>query len=72
MKPLTLSVIATTGFLILTTACTHRSMEPAATMENSHPLTSMKAAGSMDGSMGKSHDGVMMDKPMMETPAEER
>lgn len=68
MKPLTLSVIATTVFLILTTACTHRSMEPAATMESSHTLKSMQA----DGSMDKSHDGVMMDKPMMETTAEQK
>jgi len=66
MKPLTLSVIATTVFFILMTACTQHSMEPATTMENSHPMKSMQAVGSMD----KSHDGVMMDKPMMETMAE--
>nr|WP_321466085.1 hypothetical protein [uncultured Desulfobulbus sp.] len=72
MKPLTFAVIATTVFLTLTAACTHNSKEPAITMENMHPQGAMQESPSIGGAMEDSHDGMTMDKPMMETTAEPR
>ena len=63
MKALTSIIIATTVFLTLTAACSHKPMEPSSTMKREHHMEPMKGSGSMDGSM-------MKDKPMMEKPAD--
>ena len=69
MKALTSIIIATTVFLTLTAACTHKPMEPSTTMKSEHHMEPMKGTGSMD-TMDKNHDTMMMDKPMMEKPAD--
>lgn len=70
MKALTSIIIATTVFLTLTAACTHKPMEPSTTMKSEHHMEPMKGSGSMDGSMEKDHGSMMMDKPMVEKPAD--
>ena len=70
MKALTSIIIATTVFLTLTAACSHKQMEPSTTMKSEPHMESMKGSGSMDGSMEKNHGSMMMDKPMMEKPAD--
>ena len=69
MKALTSIIIATTVFLTLTAACAHKPMEPAAPMKSAHHMEPMKGSGSMDA-MDKNHGSMMMDKPMMEKPAD--
>ena len=62
MKALTSIIIATTVFLTLTAACTHKPMEPSTTMKSEHPMEPMKGTGSMDA-MDKDHGSMMMEKP---------
>lgn len=69
MKALTSIIIATTVFITLTAACSHKPMEPSSTMKSEHHMEPMKGSGSMDA-MDKNHGSMMMDKPMMEKPAD--
>ena len=62
-------ISATPVYTTHTAACSHKPMEPSSTMKSEHHMEPMKGSGSMDA-MDKNHGSMMMDKPMMEKPAD--